>query len=123
MPKRDFYEVLGLEKGASDAEIKKAFRKLALKYHPDKNQGNKEAEERFKEINEAYQVLSDPEKRAQYDRFERNFNGGGAGFSGFDDFDLEIYLNLRVDLEVLVEVLEELDHKDQCSIFYKLNFC
>lgn len=89
MPKKDFYEVLGVEKGANDAEIKKAFRKLALKYHPDKNAGNKEAEERFKEINEAYQVLSDPQKRAQYDQFgTADFNGGGAGFSGFEDFDL-----------------------------------
>ncbi|WP_029453431.1 molecular chaperone DnaJ [Clostridium algidicarnis] len=84
MAKKDYYEVLGLEKGASDAEIKSAFRKLAVKYHPDKNQGNKEAEETFKEINEAYQVLSDADKKAQYDRFgTTDFNGGG----GFGDYD------------------------------------
>lgn len=86
MAKKDYYEVLGLQKGASDDEIKKAFRKLAIKYHPDKNQGNKEAEEKFKEINEAYQVLSDPQKKAQYDQFgTTDFNGGG-GFSGGFDF-------------------------------------
>ena len=61
MASRDYYEVLGLQKGASDDEIKRAFRKLAIKYHPDKNQGDTEAEQKFKEINEAYQVLSDPE--------------------------------------------------------------
>ncbi|AAK79254.1 molecular chaperone DnaJ [Clostridium acetobutylicum] len=83
MANKDYYEVLGLEKGASDDEIKKAFRKLAIKYHPDKNRGNKEAEEKFKEINEAYQVLSDPDKKANYDRFgTADFNGGG----GFGDF-------------------------------------
>ena len=60
MANKDYYTVLGLEKGASDDEIKRAFRKLAIKYHPDKNQGNKEAEEKFKDINEAYQILSDP---------------------------------------------------------------
>lgn len=85
MAKKDYYEVLGLEKGASDDEIKKAFRKLAIKYHPDKNQGDKEAEEMFKEINEAYQVLSDPQKKAQYDQFgTSDFNGGG--FDGGFDF-------------------------------------
>ena len=62
MASKDYYEVLGLQKGASEDEIKRAFRKLAVKYHPDRNQGNAEAEEKFKEINEAYQVLSDPEK-------------------------------------------------------------
>ena len=62
MANKDYYAVLGLEKGASDDEIKRAFRKLAIKYHPDKNQGNKEAEEKFKDINEAYQILSDPEE-------------------------------------------------------------
>ena len=67
--KRDFYEVLGLSKGASDEEIKKAFRKLAKQYHPDLNPGDKEAEQRFKEVNEAYGVLSDPDKKAKYDRF------------------------------------------------------
>ena len=61
--KRDYYEVLGLKKGASDSEIKKAFRKMAMKYHPDKNPGDKSAEEKFKEINEAYAVLSDPDKK------------------------------------------------------------
>lgn len=84
MAKKDYYEVLGIEKGASDEEIKKAFRKLAIQYHPDKNRGNKEAEDKFKEINEAYQVLSDPQKKAQYDQFgTSDFNGGG-GFGGFD---------------------------------------
>ncbi|MFL0251191.1 molecular chaperone DnaJ [Clostridium neuense] len=91
MAKKDYYEVLGLQKGASEDEIKKAFRKLAIKYHPDKNRGNKEAEEKFKEINEAYQVLSDPEKKANYDRFgTADFNGAGGGFGdfqgGFGDF-------------------------------------
>jgi molecular chaperone DnaJ len=88
MAKKDFYEVLGLQKGASDDEIKKAFRKLAIKYHPDKNQGNKEAEEKFKEINEAYQVLSDPQKKAQYDQFgTADFNGAGPGAGGYSGFD------------------------------------
>lgn len=87
MAKRDYYEVLGLQKGASEDEIKKAFRKLAIKYHPDKNQGDKESEEKFKEINEAYQVLSDPQKKAQYDQFgTTDFNGQGQG-GGFDPSD------------------------------------
>ncbi|MCI8610120.1 MAG: molecular chaperone DnaJ [Firmicutes bacterium] len=89
--KRDYYEVLGLKKGASDDEIKKAFRKMAMKYHPDKNPGDKEAEEKFKEVNEAYSVLSDPDKKSKYDRFgfagvdpNAGFGGGGAGgFGGF----------------------------------------
>ncbi len=71
---QDYYEILGLKKGASPEEIKKAFRKLAVKYHPDKNPGDKKAEDRFKEINEAYAVLSDPQKKSQYDQF------GSAGF-------------------------------------------
>lgn len=85
MASKDYYEVLGLSKGASDDEIKKAYRKLAMKYHPDRNQGNKEAEEKFKDINEAYQVLSDPQKKANYDQFgTADFNGGGFGGGGFD---------------------------------------
>lgn len=91
MAKKDYYEVLGLQKGASESEIKSAFRKLAIKYHPDKNQGNKEAEEKFKEINEAYQVLSDPEKKDRYDQFgTADFDGSGfsGGAGGFDFGDL-----------------------------------
>ena len=93
MDKRDYYEVLGLQKGASEAEIKKAYRKLAKQYHPDLNPDNPEAEEKFKEINEANQVLSDPEKRAKYDQFGHAgidpSYGGGANFTGgFDGVDL-----------------------------------
>jgi curved DNA-binding protein len=72
MAQRDYYEVLGLKKGASAEEIKRAYRKLAVKYHPDKNQGDKQAEEHFKEINEAYAVLSDPQKKEQFDQFGSN---------------------------------------------------
>ena len=92
--KRDYYEVLGLQKGASDNDIKKAFRKMAMKYHPDKNPGDKVAEEKFKEINEAYAVLSDPEKKEKYDRFghagvdpNSGFGGGAGGFGGFGGFE------------------------------------
>ena len=67
--KRDYYEILGVQKNSSEDEIKQAYRKLALKYHPDKNKGNAEAEEKFKEATEAYEILRDPKKRAQYDKF------------------------------------------------------
>lgn len=80
--KRDYYEVLGISRDAQEQEIKSAYRKLALKYHPDKNHGDKNAEERFKEAAEAYSVLSDPEKRARYDRF--GHSGMQGGFRGFD---------------------------------------
>ena len=79
--KRDYYEVLGVSKDASEDEIKKAYRKLAIKYHPDRNPGDKEAEEKFKEAAEAYEVLHDPNKRRQYDQF--GFNGPQGGFGGF----------------------------------------
>ena len=84
--KRDYYEVLGMIKTASGEEIKKAYRKLALQFHPDRNPGDKECEERFKEAAEAYAVLSDPEKRAQYDQFGHSLGSGGfQGFQGFED--------------------------------------
>ena len=93
--KRDYYEILGVSKSASDDEIKKAYRKLAVKYHPDKNPGDKEAEAKFKEINEAHDVLSDKQKRARYDQFGHAgvggaggnpFAGGGNPFGGGFDF-------------------------------------
>ena len=95
--KRDYYEVLGIQKGASEDEIKKAYKKLARKYHPDMNPGDKEAEEKFKEINEANEVLSDPTKKARYDQFgfagvDPNYGAGGGGWgdgaAGFDFGDL-----------------------------------
>ena len=84
--KRDYYEVLGVSRDADDAALKKAYRQLAKKYHPDANPGNKEAEAKFKEASEAYAVLSDPQKRQQYDQFGHSaFDGGaGAGAGGFD---------------------------------------
>ncbi len=80
MSKRDFYEILGVQRGADEATLKSAFRKAAMKHHPDKNPGDKEAEAKFKELNEAYQVLSDPQKRAAYDQFgHQAFEQGGMG--------------------------------------------
>src|SRR5687768_4147143 len=102
MSKRDYYEVLGVAKTASDAELKSAFRKLAMQYHPDRNQGDKAAEIKFKEINEAYQALSDDQKRAAYDRYgHAAFANGGAGGPGFDanfsDFMSDIFENFFGD--------------------------
>ena len=90
--KRDYYEILGVQKGATEEEIKKAYKKMARKYHPDLNPGDKEAEEKFKEVNEAYEVLSDSEKKARYDQFgfagvDPNFGAGGGGYGGGAGFD------------------------------------
>jgi molecular chaperone DnaJ len=94
MAKEDYYTLLGVEKNASEEDIKKAYRKLAIKYHPDKNPGDKSAEEKFREATEAYEVLKDPKKRQQYDQFghaafeQGGGYGGGGGFSGFGGFDI-----------------------------------
>ena len=96
--KRDYYEVLGIDKGASDSDIKKAYRSLAKKYHPDVNPGDKDAEVKFKEVNEAYEVLSDADKKARYDQYghagvdpNAGFGGGGfGGFGGFGGMDIDL---------------------------------
>ena len=89
MAKRDYYEVLGINRSADKDTIKKAYRKMAKKYHPDSNAGNADAEEKFKEVTEAYNVLSDPEKKKLYDQFGHAAfeEGGGAGYGGFGGFD------------------------------------
>lgn len=97
MSKRDYYEVLGVPKDADESTLKKAYRKLAKKYHPDVNQGDKDSEEKFKEVNEAYEVLSDPQKRAGYDRYGHQAQGQGGfgqggGFAGGQDFE-EVFRN------------------------------
>src|SRR5918993_4318719 len=93
MAKRDYYEILGVAKGASAEEIKKAYRKVAMQYHPDRNPGDKASEEKFKEAAEAYEILNDSDKKVQYDRFGHNAfgpgrggNGGGAGMNMDDIF-------------------------------------
>ncbi len=91
MEYRDYYKILGVERNTTEQDIKKAYRKLALKYHPDRNQGNKQAEEKFKEINEAYQVLSDPEKRARYDQLGESYSryqqaGGAPGGFNWEEW-------------------------------------
>src|SRR3954471_11848033 len=101
MSKRDYYEVLGVAKTATEAEMKSAFRKLAMQYHPDRNPGDHEAEVKFKEINEAYQTLSDGQKRAAYDRYGHAAfanGGGGPGFdNNFSDFMSDIFENFFGD--------------------------
>ncbi len=91
---KDYYKALGVAENASQDEIKKIYRKLAVQYHPDKNKGNKQAEEKFKEISEAYYVLSDPKRRAEFDQYRKMGGmdpraGGGGGFHGADGFDFE----------------------------------
>ncbi len=145
--KRDYYEVLGISKTASQDEIKKVYRKLALKHHPDRNKGNKEAEDRFKEAAEAYAVLSDPQKRTQYDQFGHSLGGGGfQGFEGFEgafqgfgdvfgDLFGEFFGTSQrgggrsgsrgADLEYSVEMnLEDVVHGKEISIeFHRLETC
>ena len=98
MQQQDYYDLLGVARQASDAEIKKAYRKMAMKYHPDRNPNDSEAEEKFKEVQKAYAVLSDPQKRAAYDQFGHagvdSAMGGGAGFGGFGDVFEDLFENI-----------------------------
>ena len=101
MAKRDCYDVLGVPRSASKDDIKKAYRKLALKYHPDKTKGDKSSEEKFKEASEAYHILSDQKRKANYDQFGHaafeGSGGGGQGFGGFDTSSLTYERNILID--------------------------
>lgn len=98
MEKRDYYEVLGVSKTATDAEIKKAYKQMAIKYHPDRNPGDKEAEAKFKEAAEAYDVLRDPQKRARYDQFGHAGMGGAGGFGGAQEMNMEDIFSMFGDI-------------------------
>ena len=115
MAKRDYYDVLGVNKSASPEELKSAYRKLAVKYHPDKNPGDSKAEEKFKEASEAYGILSDKEKKQNYDNFGHAAfeNGGGRPGGGFGGLVEQIFqIFLRISLVILEEV-EDLEVENQ----------
>ena len=111
MAKRDYYEVLGVIKSASAEGVKKAYRKLALKHHPDRNKDDKAAEEKFKEASEAYHVLSDKKRRTNYDQFGHAAFEGVGGRGGFSNFDFSIFFQIflvQILLMIFLKVLEEL---------------
>lgn len=107
--KRDYYEVLGVPKDADEAALKKAYRVLAKKYHPDANPGDKEAEAKFKEASEAYSVLSDPEKRRKYDQFGHAAFEGGAGGAGGYGASISTEPTWEISLEIFSEISSEVD--------------
>jgi len=116
MAKRDYYEILGISKDADEKEIKAAFRKQAKQYHPDLNPDNKEAEAKFKELNEAYEVLSDADKKAKYDQFghaafdqNQGFGGGGANYGDFND----IFGDIFGDFSVVEQIMAAPELKEQ----------
>ena len=115
MAKRDYYEVLGINKSASADQIKSAYRKLAVKYHPDKNKGDKASEEKFKEASEAYHVLSNAERKQNYDNFGHAAfeNGGGGSRGGFGNFDFQDHFQifLRIFLVKVLEVEEKQENR------------
>ena len=118
MTKRDYYDVLGINKSASPEQIKSAYRKLAVKYHPDKNKGDKASEEKFKEASEAYHVLSNTERKQNYDNFgHAAFENGGGGRGGFGNFDfsrLQIHFNsTKIYFFQLERVMKALTHPDK----------
>ena len=131
MAKRDYYDVLGVNKSASKDEIKKAYRKLALKYHPDKTKGDKSSEEKFKEASEAYHVLSDDKRKTNYDQFgHAAFEGGGAGqgFGGFGGGSTRRSSNrgndLRYDVTItLEEAYKGLEKNVQYTTYKKCSTC
>ena len=102
MSKRDYYDILGVSKSATADELKKAYRKLAIKYHPDKNPDDKDAEEKFKEAAEAYDVLSNPEKKSRYDQFGHAGMSGGSGFGGGGFSMDDIFSSLEMSLETII---------------------
>ena len=110
MAKRDCYDVLGVPRSASKDDIKKAYRKLALKYHPDKTKGDKNSEEKFKEASEAYHILSDEKRKANYDQFgHAAFEGAGGTGQGFGGFDTSSFSDIFEDFLVILEVEDQLE--------------